>query len=147
MKGFVLILLFSSSLLLIPTKRTRDDLSCAQLEELKTDCGWFGITQEECEARNCCVAEPKIEGKPWCFYGIDDIPTYITRFSEKSCSIDRENRNDCGYFGIQKEECESRDCCFKIDEYESSVPWCFYGYEATPTTEILDSFSYVESGE
>ena len=148
MKGILLVLLFSSSLLFTPTSRTRkSDLSCAQHDQLKEDCGFYGITQEQCEERDCCYGQPSIDGKPWCFKGIDDIPTYYTLSSKKSCGIDRESRKECGYLGIKKDECESRDCCYKIDDYQSIIPWCFKGYEETLTTEITDLFSYEESGE
>ena len=147
MKGIVFILLFVSSFLYTPTSRTKDDLSCGQYDPMKEDCGYSGITQQQCEENNCCYAESSTSGIPWCFKGIDDIPTYYTRYSKKICAIDRENRVDCGYKGIKKEECESKDCCFKIDDYESVVPWCFYGVDETKRVEIEDEFSYVESGE
>lgn len=59
------------------------------------------------------------------FHGIDDVPTYYTLYSSLSCALDRKNRVDCGYKGIKKAECESRDCCYKIDGYESEIPWFF----------------------
>ena len=147
MKGIVFILLFVSSILYTPTSITTDDLSCGQYDPMKEDCGYSGITQQQCEENGCCYAESSTSGIPWCFKGIDDIPTYYTRDSKKICAIDRENRVDCGYKGIKKEECESKDCCFKIDDYESVVPWCFYGTDETKRVEIEDKFSYVESGE
>ena len=147
MKGIVFILLFVSSFLYTPTSRTKDDLSCGQYDPMKEDCGYAGITQQQCEENNCCYAESSTSGIPWCFKGIEDIPSYYTRDSSKRCEIYRENRVDCGYKGIKKEECESRDCCFKIDDYESIVPWCFYGVDETKRVEIQDEFSYVESGE
>ena len=108
MKGIVFILLFVSSFLYTPTSRTKDDLSCGQYDPMKEDCGYSGITQQQCEQNNCCYAESSTSGIPWCFKGIDDIPTYYTRDSKKICAIDRENRVDCGYKGIKKEECESK---------------------------------------
>ena len=48
-------------------------------------------------------------------------------------------REECGYKGIDKEECERRDCCWKIDSYESIVPWCFHGYK--------DSFEESKGGK
>ena len=147
MKGIVFILLFVSSFLYTPTSRTKDDLSCGQYDPMKEDCGHRGITQQQCEKNGCCYAESSTSGIPWCFKGIDDIPTYYTRDSKKICAIDRENRVDCGYKGIKKEECESRDCCYKIDDYESVIPWCFKGVSETKSIEIKDKFTYIESGE
>ena len=122
----IILLLSLISCLCAPTKRTTEDLSCAAHELLKKECGFYGINQKTCEEKGCCWSESSIQGVPWCFYGINDIPTYQTT-SGKICAIDRENRVECGYKGIDKLECESRDCCWKIDDYESIIPWCFHG--------------------
>ena len=127
MKTVIFISLFIYSLLYTPTSRTLDDLSCGQYELLREECGYGGINQEECEKKNCCWKESSIDKVPWCFQGIDDVPTYYTLTSSKSCAIDRDLRIECGYKGIQKAECESKDCCYRIDDYESDVPWCFKG--------------------
>ena len=126
----IIVILSIISCLGAPTKRTTDDLSCAAHELLKKDCGFYGINQKTCEEKGCCWKESSIQGVPWCFHGIDDIPTYLTT-DGKICAIDREFRVECGYKGIDKAECESRGCCWKIDDYESIIPWCFQGYEET----------------
>ena len=142
MKKIIFISLFIYSLLYTPTKRTKDDLSCGQYEELRKDCGYSGITQYECEQKNCCYKESSKNGVPWCFQGIDDVPTYYTLKSSLSCALDRNLRQECGYKGIQKAECESRDCCYRIDDYESVVPWCFKGYVDTKTVTIEEKVSF-----
>ena len=128
MKTFIFISLFIYSLLYTPTSRTLDDLSCGQYEPLREECGYAGINQEQCEKNNCCWKESSVDKVPWCFKGIDDVPTYYTIYTSKSCARDRDLRKECGYKGIEKAECESRDCCYKIDDYESEVPWCFQGF-------------------
>ena len=140
MKAIILILSLVSCLS-APTVRTTEDLSCAAHELLKKDCGFYGINQKTCEEKGCCWKESSVQGVPWCFHGIDDVPTYITT-GGKICAIDRENRVECGYKGIDKAECESRGCCWKIDDYESIIPWCFQGYEET---NIEDEFDVVTS--
>ena len=142
MNKLLFITLIAQCLLYTPTKRTTDDLSCGQHELLRKDCGRAGITQEECENKGCCYAPSSIQNVPWCFHGIDDVPTYLTLTSSKSCALDRNLRKECGYKGITKEICESRDCCYKIDDYESEVPWCFYGYQDTLTVTIDEKVSY-----
>ena len=111
-----------------PTERTKDDLSCMAHELLKKDCGFYGINQKTCEEKGCCWKESPIQGVPWCFHGIDDVPTFLTTTGKK-CSLDKELREECGYKGIDKAECEEKGCCWKIDDYESVIPWCFHGYE------------------
>ncbi|KAM7435129.1 hypothetical protein ABFA07_014865 [Porites harrisoni] len=41
--------------------------------------------------------------------------------------IDPLRRDDCGYYGIQKEECMHRGCCW--DDIIQKVPWCFRNRE------------------
>ena len=129
MKALILILSLISCFS-APTERTKDNLSCGAHELLKKDCGFYGINQKTCEKRSCCWKESSVPGVPWCFHGIDDEPTFLTT-DGKTCAIDREDRKECGYKGIDKPECEKRGCCWKIDEYESVVPWCFHGFDET----------------
>ena len=75
-----------------------------------------------------------------CFYGIDDLPTFTTT-DGKSCVIDRELRKECGYKGIDKAECEGKGCCWKIDDYESIIPWCFHGVVVTNQKKTKNKFS------
>ncbi|KAL9955746.1 hypothetical protein ACROYT_G037114 [Oculina patagonica] len=46
--------------------------------------------------------------------------------------IDPQKRVDCGYFGIQRDECvTTRHCCY--DDTVPGVPWCF-----RPKVELVD---------
>ena len=40
------------------------------------------------------------------------------------CSVEAEDRNDCGWIGIDDTTCENRGCCY--DETVPDVAWCFY---------------------
>ena len=51
---------------------------------------------------------------------------YFSTLGE-SCFIDKELREECGYYGIDKKECEERGCCWKVDDDNSIIPWCFHG--------------------
>ena len=108
-----------------PTKRTNTDLSCQVNNPHKKDCGYYGISQNECEKKGCCWKEECDQNIPWCFYGQEDSETFITE-NGNFCLIDRELREECGYYGIDKKECEERGCCWKVDEENSAVPWCFH---------------------
>ena len=124
-----------------PTKRTRTtDLSCKVHNPNKKDCGWYGINQEKCEELECCW-KPDVDAKiPWCFNGEDDSDT-IRTIDDLSCTVLRENRKECGYYGINKKECESRGCCWKSDEDDSTIPWCFYGEDDSDTLRTTDNLS------
>ena len=111
----------------LPTERTLDsDLACRFGNFRKKDCGWYGINQQKCEEIDCCWKEDSDPSVPWCFKGLDDTPTIITT-TNLSCRVPREKREECGYYGIDKKECESKGCCWITDEFESVVPWCFKG--------------------
>ena len=143
MKKIIFISLFIVCYLYKEVKRTKDDLSCGQHIELRKDCGWGGITEEQCLNNNCCWEPTDRPNTPWCYKGIDDVPTFTTLTSGKMCALDRDLRTECGYKGIEKAECESRDCCYKIDDYESLVPWCFNGYFDSLKTNIEETAVYI----
>ena len=118
------------SLLLVclacPTKRTKENLSCKVHNPHKKDCGHYGINQAQCEKKGCCWKKDVDSKIPWCFYGQEDSETIYATLGE-SCSIDKELREECGYYGIDKKECEERGCCWKVDDDNSIIPWCFHG--------------------
>ena len=113
----------------LPTERTiNSDLSCKVHNPHKKDCGWYGIDQKKCEEIDCCWKEDADSSIPWCFTGQDDTPTIMT-INNLSCRVPREERKECGYYGIEKKECEARGCCWITDDLESVIPWCFKGVD------------------
>ena len=58
--------------------------------------------------------------------------TYWNLFAGNKCyGIDPFAREDCGYYGIQRDECENdKGCCY--DSSVQDVPWCFKGAEPEP---------------
>ena len=114
-----------------PTLRTTENLSCKVHNPIKKDCGYYGINQIQCEKIGCCWKEDSNPSIPWCFYGQDDTETIFTTEGD-SCILDREFREECGYYGINKKECEEKGCCWKIDDDDSIIPWCFHGVKLGP---------------
>jgi len=104
-------------LLLVLFSYEADAKSCSFVKGNTTllDCGWFGITKEQCLNRRvrgaihqgCCF---ETSANPQCF-----IPP------DSSCSF-TTNRLDCGWFGITRDECETRGCCFN----GQGVPACYF---------------------
>ena len=41
---------------------------CSVAPQSRQNCGWGGITPQECEDRGCCF-DSSIHGVIWCFYG------------------------------------------------------------------------------
>eukprot|EP01006_Ploeotia_vitrea_P032266 TRINITY_DN64532_c0_g1_i2.p1 TRINITY_DN64532_c0_g1~~TRINITY_DN64532_c0_g1_i2.p1 ORF type:complete len:516 (-),score=19.61 TRINITY_DN64532_c0_g1_i2:46-1593(-) len=77
---------------------------------------------------------------------------YSSFSSELSCSVNYEDRLDCGISGTTQEECESKKCCWSpttsnqnpyLGKLNSGdVPWCFYekGVTPSPTPEPTTCF-------
>ena len=124
-----------------PTLRTTQDLSCKVHNPIKKDCGYYGINQKDCEGLGCCWKEDSNPSIPWCFYGQDDTPTLMTT-DGLTCSVEREMREECGYYGINKEECEERGCCWLVDDDDSVIPWCFLGVKEAPKEEKKVTISW-----
>jgi len=79
--------------------------------ENKIDCGWFGITREQCESVNwrdsgsyCCFEE---YANPQCFLS-----------AGSPCDLPQEARIDCGDLS----NCHRRGCCTD----PSNAPHCYY---------------------
>ena len=128
-----------------PTQRTTGDLSCKVHNPHKKDCGYGGINQQKCEEKGCCWKEDSDPNIPWCFYGQNDTAT-ITTAGGLSCAVDRPKRTECGYYGIEKFECERRGCCWRIDDDDSVVPWCFEGLSYTNVKSSFSTLEIVHSG-
>ena len=58
-----------------------------------------------------------------------NISFFFLHYPDDKCyGIVPEERKDCGYNGIQREQCENElRCCF--DHTVPGVPWCFKGNE------------------
>ncbi|KAF9157282.1 hypothetical protein DFQ26_008903 [Actinomortierella ambigua] len=99
----------------------------------RQDCGYLGVTQDECAQRQCCWSPA--EGVPWCFHKKD---------VEYVCPADIVSRRDCGYLGIGQKECNDRNCCWDSKPNNLNGPWCFYkqhtckGYKIVSQTETMD---------
>ena len=42
------------------------------------------------------------------------------------CSVFPDDRNDCGWFGIDEFTCERRGCCYDDTDYGYNTIYCFY---------------------
>mmetsp|Transcript_6120 Transcript_6120/g.8315 ORF Transcript_6120/g.8315 Transcript_6120/m.8315 type:complete len:307 (-) Transcript_6120:17-937(-) len=91
----------------------------------RVDCGWWGVTPWECEAKGCCWQTdpwPNPNHVPWC---------YREYTSNPSCDMAHEVKTDCGFWGIGVTECESRGCCYRQDPNPNpeNIPWCYFPSE------------------
>ena len=84
--------------------------NCGPDSEMKIDCGYFGITEAECNEQGCCWEESQID--PWCFYPF------------VNCDVPDDEKRDCGYLGIHFMECRLRGCCWE-SSLDPTVPWCY----------------------
>ncbi|KAF9366259.1 hypothetical protein BGX34_004710 [Mortierella sp. NVP85] len=53
---------------------------------------------------------------PWCFQRKDE---------EYVCTADIVSRRDCGYVGINAQECYNRGCCWDSSSNQINAPFCF----------------------
>lgn len=62
------------------------------------------------------------------------ISFFLFLADNKCYGIKPVDRKECGYYGIQRDECETvRDCCF-VESMVSGTPWCFKGMKKQPMT-------------
>ncbi|KAL1919422.1 uncharacterized protein VTP21DRAFT_2115 [Calcarisporiella thermophila] len=90
------------------------------------DCGYFGITQEECLARQCCWQPTDRDGAPWCLYRKD---------MKYTCAVTEAGREDCGWFGIKKDECERRNCCWQESDIKGAN-YCYFRKAPCPGYQL-----------
>ena len=72
------------------------------------------------------IAELAITGKnkQEAFVVCNLTATYITEMVTDQCAIPYEEKEDCGHYGIEKEECLERGCCW-VPSKRPNDPWCF----------------------
>ncbi|XP_076814691.1 uncharacterized protein LOC143460900 [Clavelina lepadiformis] len=82
----------------------------------KYDCGYYGMTEEECAAKGCLWCEA--ENEPSCFYSYPiEQPA--------GCDVEDDVKKDCGYFGIEESECVNVNNCCWAQSDTAGVPWCY----------------------
>lgn len=67
----------------------------------RVDCGFIGITAEQCKDQGCCWLPAEFEGAPhidlpWCFYSNNDPSTYAIPSSSRGGEISPENSRTGG---------------------------------------------------
>jgi len=92
--------------------------SCSQ----RTDCGYQGINQRDCEGKGCL----------WCPSYVAGVPSCVEIFSNNggdgspTCDVNDSSKQDCGYFGVDQTSCEKEGCCWNESNDNSDIPWCYY---------------------
>eukprot|EP00833_Pecoramyces_ruminatium_P013762 jgi/Orpsp1_1/1187794/evm.model.d7180000060246.1 len=92
----------------------------------------------------CCWGPTDVAGAPWCFYTASGGKTTECQKEEeeekhqeeegnKSCEVDESSRTDCGYYGINKNQCIERGCCWS-ESSTAGVPWCFNAKSSSSQT-------------
>ncbi|RMX49673.1 hypothetical protein pdam_00002998 [Pocillopora damicornis] len=92
----------------------------------REDCGHSGIQREECENDRGCCFDHTVPNVPWCFKGTEPPAKPANDHSTLGdiCDVESEDRNDCGWYGIDEATCEARGCCY--DDTKPKAKWCFY---------------------
>ena len=114
--------------------------TCKMDDSKKVDCGWMGVDQRGCEDMGCCWERSSKANVPWCFYTIPDGD------STGTCNVQDSQKIDCGYVGINKNQCETIGCCW-AESHTSGIPWCYNkdssGEHTPPECDIKDNEKYL----
>jgi len=67
----------------------------------------------------------------------------VAVIAAQSCTLSDAQKRDCGYIGINQQQCEGKGCCWKPagNEQRNDVPWCYYSASTS-----CDKFNYDQSG-
>ena len=95
---------------------------CDIKDTLKRDCGWSGINQATCEQEGCCWRESSAANVPWCYFPEGGEKTDVPI---EECDLKDSDKVECGYMGIDQNECERLNCCW-VPSKQSGIPWCYY---------------------
>jgi len=115
-----------------PTQAPSPGGQCDTSEYERQECGYYGIGEQECEGQGCCWRTSGTNGVPWCYAssgGVAPSPG-------AQCSVPDNQRQDCGFFGIDQGGCEGQGCCWQ--ESQSGAPWCFYGAQSSSLVQTAD---------
>lgn len=107
----------------------------------RQDCGFKGITEDQCVRRNCCW-EPTINPfQSNCHYAREAGPY---------CGADETTREQCGDDSIDEESCKKLNCCFDGSP-SSFATSCFYNRQKCDGYRVLrksenETSTYLELG-
>lgn len=61
----------------------------------------------------------------------------------QSCDMSQDLRTDCGYMGINQQQCEGKGCCWKpaSEDATNDIPWCFFPSGSNPCEKMRFSWS------
>mmetsp|Transcript_102077 Transcript_102077/g.202648 ORF Transcript_102077/g.202648 Transcript_102077/m.202648 type:complete len:370 (+) Transcript_102077:52-1161(+) len=115
-----------------PLSAVKEHKQCLVPDALRRDCGFSGVTKQQCLEKGCCYRHPLTPGSgaPFCYFGSSTagkshsiVPPTTTR--PPGCRVPGPNRKDCGVKGITPTECISRGCCY-YHTATIGAPFCFY---------------------
>ena len=85
----IIFISLSNFCLYLPTLITTYNISCFLEEELRNECGYKGISQQECESKKCCFNETtSSEIIPTCFHSFQIKLTYLYNLSTTHNAIE-----------------------------------------------------------
>ncbi|XP_071994935.1 putative gastrointestinal growth factor xP4 [Engystomops pustulosus] len=90
---------------------------CDVQPDIRNECGYKGITRDECMKKKNCCYDNSIPDSIWCY---SPWTPKVTRF----CNVMSKEKVDCGFPGISIEECFQRDCCYGM--FLPNSPLCYF---------------------
>ncbi|RHZ75901.1 hypothetical protein Glove_208g170 [Diversispora epigaea] len=108
-----------------------NDNDVCSFSNSSNDCGYFGITKEQCEYRGCCWRPSTDPKAKWCFY---------KKGKESTCSVDPATRVDCGYLGITEKECvNALNCCWNPRKDVIGAKYCYFRKKSCDGYKVIKS--------
>ena len=71
---------------------------------------------------------------------------FISCVAANTCVVEDSSKVDCGYAGINSDECVAKGCCWSPAGTNSATPWCFNAVTDSQTGYNLDSLSTTSYG-
>ena len=111
-------------------------LDCANSDRTDQHCT-YGVISRNGYALVDDTHMPSYDDSEWPWV----MPTAWTAPPAEQCALDDSHKRDCGFSGINKEQCEQRECCWtggaattkssSSAESKWGVPGCYYSSQAT----------------
>lgn len=62
------------------------------------------------------------------------VAAVVPIHGDDSCTVSPAARKDCGYSGVNQQQCEAKGCCWApVNPNPGNAPWCFYKAGPAPS--------------
>jgi len=93
----------------------------------RVDCGFEGVTPDECRGKGCCYFHSHQAGSPFCYFRKGQVPAHANESNNPECLLADEKKVNCDAFdrGITHSECQAKGCCYHKSS-APGIPSCYF---------------------